>query len=352
MAHAFAFHPTYEDPISTFRQAEELLSQQNDQGAAVLYEICRGSEALEAVSLVRLAEIANRASKPLESRDLHREAFRIEPNLTARLLPADSTNFDYSYQPAPQIAVEHCPLCGVHGQPYSAYNVTTNHDYIPGFEPVRLWMRCEECNHLYASEYPEALDKLLSEGCPEHHQYPKVDILPSLAPIIGRLRSQSSGDRFLEVGVGAGELAALALEFLFEVEGLDIRPAYAQAVRDRLRIPVASVPFESFQSGQRYNVICMGDVIEHMVDPVASLRKAVSMLDAGGLLWVSTPNWESAFSRLVKDMDPMWRVVEHLNYFSYRSLRTTLERLGLKVIDYRVSTHYFGSMEVTARMGT
>lgn len=352
MAHAFAFHPTYEDPVATFRHAEEFLAQQNDREAAALYEICRGSESLEAVSLVRLAEIANRAGRAVESRDLHREAFRIEPNLTARLLPEDSTNYAYRYESTPQVAVENCPLCGTTGEPYSAYNVTTNHDYIPGFEPVRLWMKCGECNHLYASEYPLALDELLSSGCPEHHQYPKVDILPSLAPIIGRLRSHSKGNRFLEVGVGAGELAALALEFLFEVEGLDIRPAYAQAVRHRLGIPVASASFENFEPGHRYDVICMGDVIEHMIDPVASLRKAASLLEPGGLLWVSTPNWESAFSRLVKDMDPMWRVVEHLNYFSCRSLKSILERIGFEVIDYRVSTHYFGSMEVTARMGT
>ncbi|MBX7133011.1 MAG: class I SAM-dependent methyltransferase [Fimbriimonadaceae bacterium] len=352
MAQAFAFHPTYDDPVETFRRAEQLVTEQADAAAAQLYELCRSTPALEAVALVRLAEIANRAGRALESRDLHAEAFRVEPRLTQRILPDDSPNFAYYYSRKNQVSVETCPLCGSAGEPHSAYNTTTNHDFIPGFEPIRLWMRCDGCHHLYASEYPANLGALLSGGCPEHHQYPKADILPSLAPIVGRLRQVSRGDRFLEVGVGAGELAALALEFLFEVEGLDIRPAYAEAVRKRLGIPVSSLPFESFESSTRYHVICMGDVIEHMVDPMSSLRKAKSLLEPNGILWVSTPNWESAFSRLIKDADPMWRVVEHLNYFSYRSLKSTLESLGLEVIDYRVSTHYFGSMEVTARIVT
>ena len=78
------------------------------------------------------------------------------------------------------------------------------------------------------------------------------------------------------------------------------------------------------------------------------LEKGHSMLNKEGVIWISTPNFESAFSYIMKDKDPMWRVCEHLNYFSYASLKNTLEKIGFAIVDY--SQHYNGCMEVTAIM--
>jgi 2-polyprenyl-3-methyl-5-hydroxy-6-metoxy-1,4-benzoquinol methylase len=158
----------------------------------------------------------------------------------------------------------------------------------------------------------------------------------------------AKGPRLLEVGVGAGEFSAVAKEFLFDVTGLDIRPKYAETVSKMLDIPVFTEDFQKFDSEEKFDVLVMGDVIEHMQDPVGALRKAHSLLSDQGVLWISTPNFESAFAMVKKDADPMWRIVEHLNYFSFRSLSKWLNIIGFDVVNYNVSAHYNGSMEVTA----
>lgn len=338
-----------EEAFHRFRQAEELLAAGDEAAAEAHYRSTAADPGLRPLALVRLGEIANRKGLAEESADCHRRAFEAEPRLAARITPADHGCHEYVYQRPLEVEVTHCPLCMQKGSPYRAFNLVTNIDFIPGFDPVRLWMRCEACEHLFASAYPVDLTNLLAAGCPEHHRYVKADLLPSLAPIVGELRKKAPGDRWLEVGVGAGELTALALEFGFEVEGLDIRTAYAESVAERLGVAVHAVDFQDFEPGSTYDTLVMGDVLEHIALPTESIEKASRLLTDRGILWVSTPNYQSAFSRLVRDLDPMWRVCEHLNYFSFRSLRTLLEKCGFEVEDYRVSSHYFGSMEVTAR---
>lgn len=338
-----------EEALHRFRQAEEHLSAGDDAAAEGHYRAILADPGLRPLAYVRLGEIANRMGRAEEAQAYHRQAFESEPRLAARITPVDHGCHGYVYQRPLEVEVSGCPLCGGVGRPYRAFNLVTNIDFIPGFDPVRLWMRCEPCDHLYASAYPVDLANLLSSGCPEHHRYVKADLLPSLAPIVADLRRRSPGNRWLEVGVGAGELTALALEFGFDAEGLDIRTAYADSVRERLEVPVHGVGFDEFEPNGTYDTIVMGDVLEHIALPGDAVEKASRLLSPGGILWVSTPNYRSAFSRLVRDLDPMWRVCEHLNYFSYRSLRSLLERSGFAVEEYRVSTHYFGSMEVTAR---
>jgi hypothetical protein len=90
----------------------------------------------------------------------------------------------------------------------------------------------------------------------------------------------------------------------------------------------------------------MGDVIEHVSDPAAALVKAEAMLADEGALWISTPSFESAFSEVVGHDDAMRRQQYHLNYFSRESLYMLLDRCGLKPVDYSISSHYNGSMEI------
>jgi len=66
-------------------------------------------------------------------------------------------------------------------------------------------------------------------------------------------------------------------------------------------------------------------------------------------LYISTPNFESAFARTAGDQDWMRKVCEHINWFSRKSLYATLKRTGFEPMHYAVSRHYNGCMEVIAR---
>lgn len=336
------------DTVSIFNKAEELLDQGREQEAFILYADLRGAHHLAPLAFYRMAEILNRQQQPEESLKHHRTAFELDPHLARGVNNTDHPCYDYVYSFVEQTNITKCPMCGEEGRPHSCYNAVTKPDFTPGFDPIRLWMYCDCCHHIFASNYPSDLGSVLRNHTHGSHLSPRHEVFPALGRVLSNIRKRAPGNSFLEIGVGAGEMAAVAKEFLFDVTGIDIRPAYAEAASKMLDIPIHAIDFLDFKPDQPYDVICMGDVLEHTTEPVRMLRQAISLLSPGGVLWISTPNFESAFSRVTGDKSPLWRACEHLNYFCYRSLKAMLESMGAPVADYAVSRHCLGTMEITA----
>ena len=336
------------DPISMFNKAEELVEQRRDEEAFEYYFEVRLSNRMAPLAYYRMGEILNRRGEVEQSLDCHRTAFDLDILLARGITDNDHPCYDYRYGFVEQTHITLCPMCGQEGRKHSCYNAVTKPDFTPGFDPIRLWMHCDACHHIFASNYPTDLGAVLRNHAHDSHLSPRHEVFPALGRVLCNIRKRAPGNRLLEIGVGAGEMAAVAKEFLFEVTGVDIRPAYAEAVSRMLDIPVHASDFLEFQADDTFDVICMGDVLEHTTEPVRMLLKAISLLSAGGVLWISTPNFESAYSRLMRDESPLWRQCEHVNYFCYRSLKAMLESMGMSVADYAISRHCLGTMELTA----
>jgi len=334
------------DPVALFKEAEAYRETGQEEQAVAIYRQLVESPEVSPLACMRLGEIFNRNHDIVQSRYYHTLAFELYPEFARALVKPDHPSYSYRYEQPNEHDIRHCPLCGEVGVEHACVNSVTNMDFIPGFHPIRTWMRCDNCHHLFANNYPVNLGELLTGSAFDFNLNQKPHLFPMYSNIMHNLRQHAPGNRLLEVGVGAGEMTAVAKEFLFDVTGLDIRPPYAAAVSNLLGIPVYTVDFQEFSVDEQFDVLCMGDVIEHLSDPVSALRKAHELLKPGGVLWISTPNFESSFSYYAKDADAMWRVVEHLNYFSYRSLRKILDEIGFNEIEYRVSGRYSGSMEV------
>lgn len=336
------------DTVSIFNKAEELLDQGRDQDAFALYGDLRGANHLAPLAFYRMGEILNRQQRPQESLEHHRMAFELDPHLARGVNDTDHPCYDFVYSFVEQTNITRCPMCGEEGQQHSCYNAVTKPDFTPGFDPIRMWMHCDCCHHIFAANYPTDLGKVLRSHHHLSHLSPRHEVFPALGRVLCNIRKRAPGNRLLEIGVGAGEMAAVAKEFLFDVTGVDIRPAYAEAVSKMLDMPIHAGDFLDFETNDTFDVICMGDVLEHTTEPVRMLTRAISLLNPNGVLWISTPNFESAYSRLTRDDSPLWRSCEHLNYFCYRSLKAMIETMGASVVDYAISRHCLGTMEITA----
>lgn len=332
-----------------FMSAERLISEDLDEQAKEIY--LKLLDDIDFAPLVhyRLGEIENRIKNIEKSYYHHKKAFELDKSLSLRITSNEHPHHNYVYNnETKEIKIEKCPLCGNNSQLYSCYNTITNIDFIKEFSPIRKWRLCEECNHIFAENYPSNLGTILSTTVPEQHINPNLYLLPSLGNKLSAIRRFTKGNRLLEVGVGAGEMTSVAKELLFDITGIEIRSVYALNVSNRLNVPIYSIDFMKFETDNLFDIIILGDVIEHVSNSAKILEKAYSLLDKDGVVWISTPNFESAFSYITKDKDPMWRVCEHLNYFSYTSLKKALEKTGFMIVDYKFSQHYNGCMEITA----
>jgi SAM-dependent methyltransferase len=340
---------TPNNPSEALTLAEKFLLENRDNEALPVYESIARFPGYEGISWFRRGEIFNRTGDVQASIDHHRQAFKVEPSLAGKILPKDLRHHSYIYAPSPQIKVKDCPLCGSKGEDYACYNLLTSANFLEGFDPVRIWVKCLSCHHLFARNYPRELNAILSSSTSAVIQKPILDRLVPLSRILKALMSRTSGRKTLEIGVGAGEMVAVAKEMGLEISGIDIREDYAKQVSKTVGIEVICQGFLEFESSDLFDILLLGDVLEHVTEPLAALKKSMSLLEPGGILWISTPNFESAHTRILEFQDPMWRVCEHLQYFSFRSFEGSAEKLGFEIIDYDLSGTFPGSMELTLR---
>jgi SAM-dependent methyltransferase len=148
----------------------------------------------------------------------------------------------------------------------------------------------------------------------------------------------TSGNRLLDIGAHAGRFMHLARLAGWAPEGIELNPRTAAFAAARTGLPVHSVNVDRLVlSGQSYGAITLIDVLEHVPDPVTLLSKIHDALTPGGWVVVKVPSGpaqrqkERMRARLRKGYRP--RLADnlvHVNHFSPASLRTGLERAGLR----------------------
>jgi len=294
----------------------------------------------------RIAQISNMINDPEAAYNLYYEAFKSMPDIASKLLAPDHPSHNYIFRgKKDEKENANCPLCGGEGTPHWCYPLVEAGGYNEFFNPVRMWMYCETCHHMFARDFPEKLFL--------HNTEPRTAIpafFSYYSTILGKIRENgyANGMSLFEVGLGACECLLAAREIGYETFGIDVIKRHVEDAKSKYGLDAETADFNEYESERLWDVIIMGDVLEHVSDPEQALAKAESMLADDGALWISTPSFESAYAIVVGHNDVMRRQQFHLNYFSRESLYMLLERNHLFAVDYHISGHYNGSMEVIA----
>jgi len=88
--------------------------------------------------------------------------------------------------------------------------------------------------------------------------------------------------------------------------------------------------FENYEArnSDKYNLVILTHVLEHLYDPTVALEKIRRILDPNGYLFIEVP------ALLQPDCWPAgYFTFEHLNYFSMRSLMNILDQCGYQIVD-------------------
>ena len=153
-----------------------------------------------------------------------------------------------------------------------------------------------------------------------------------------RLLGPAGGRRLLDVGAYCGFFADVAREGGFRAEALELS-RWAAAHARSLGLPVHEETLsQRAASGERYDVVTMWDVVEHVPDPRRELEAAFRLLAPGGRLHLSTIDAGSLVARALGPRWP-WLMHMHLFYFDRRNLAALLEEVGFRVLGARNYAH-------------
>ena len=331
-------------PVEEFDKAETLFNQSDYSKAAEIYiKLSKTQPESAPFCYYRLAAISNCTGDPVAAYDLYYDAFTAKPDIASGLFNDKHSSHNYVFNgKKAEKESKKCPLCGSEKiQPKWCYPLPEAAGYNSLFNPIRMWMYCEPCHHIVARSFPENL--FLYNDNPRS---PNPAFFSYYSGVLDRIARYTSGMRLFEVGIGACECLLAAQEIGFETFGIDVIEKHVQMAQKKFGLNVQTADFVEFQSNEKYDIIIMGDVLEHVSDPISAMNKAYELLENDGALWISTPNFDSAFSIAVGHNDAMKRQQFHLNYFSRHSLYSLLDKCGFVPVDYSISSHYNGSMEV------
>jgi SAM-dependent methyltransferase len=127
----------------------------------------------------------------------------------------------------------------------------------------------------------------------------------------------------LDVGCGDGlffeRLKAFGDPQGIEMDGLLVTDT------GRGRGPIHLGPFdESFEPGLRFGLVLMLDVVEHLTDDVAGVRRALELLAPGGTVLITVPAFRALWT-----MHDEWN--HHLTRYTRRSFTRVAGRAGLRI---------------------
>lgn len=215
----------------------------------------------------------------------------------------------------------------------------------------RDYFRCPACGHfhgshqidlgfLYDGAYVEAtyggyegiaktFDRIKALR-PE--QSDNVGRVARIADFARRTGRTDSPPRLLDIGAGLGVFPSAIKELGWSPSAIDPDPQAARHMRERLGIPVIESDIFVIEDGTigPFDIVTLNKVLEHVVDPVALLRRSVSFLDDGGVIYFEVPDGPGA---LTEGAHREEFFIEHHHAFSLESARWVTRAAGLTPLE-------------------
>lgn len=226
-----------------------------------------------------------------------------------------------------------CPLCN---SKLSKYLFTTNL-----FDSFTIYfVRCLNCNAVYQKPIlPEKdLMKLYGQikGIKEFWiRALKQDKKPNgKSPIIEHVRRYKSEGSFLDFGCGIGTLLIEAKKYFGKVLGVEVDDNLIKICKSRGLSVIKSLP-ENNSLDEKFDVIVLSQVFEHLLEPLPILNKLVKLLKKDGVLYISTPNSNSLSMRIFKGQQAHLVNPGHVIIANNKVFEFLAEKLKLQMVDFR-----------------
>ena len=238
-----------------------------------------------------------------------------------------------------------CLLCAAVELGMLYDNVRDRFGVAPG---TYRFLQCRACGSATLDSPPST--ESLAALYPERYTFNRADGEPSLlrsalaavewrlfyAPtyrrrvaIFRRLTGLRHG-RVLEIGCGSGLLLVALRNVGFQVEGVELSASDAARGRARYGLSIREGRVESLPLERgRYDAVILVNVLEHILDPAALVRRALEILRPGGCLVAGVPVVDSAYARwLGAHWGAVTEAPRHVSIPSFDGMVTLFRRSG------------------------
>ena len=203
-----------------------------------------------------------------------------------------------------------------------------------------IWPRPsdDEITEMYAADYFTGSDK------ETHHmeeEYVKILSAVDYTEGIADMKKRISFGSVLEIGCATGNFLHALKQHGFQVKGIELSAFAVNYAKEHFGLSLINQPFDDQLLNKdihenEFDVIIMGDVLEHFTNPTAAMKLAQKILKPGGVLLIQVPgslnllSSKMAFTiyKLLGAQKTMTIPPYHLTEFTEKSIRSMCQTSG------------------------
>lgn len=221
------------------------------------------------------------------------------------------------------------------------------------------YVKCCNCGLIYTKPRPAYNQEFIDAAYASYYQFAENITLKDLdnikesslqlfeKEIVNLLKYDKERNAVLDIGSGMGTFLLAAKKYYPVAEGMDVSLKMAAFVEKNIGVKVHIGQFENFHPTQKYSLIHMSHVIEHIPNPTEWIQHAKKLLTEQGVLVINVPNKYSFSMRskhffykigLKKQFSSSWsdpgRTPDHLFEPTIRSMSFFLDKNEFDILEY------------------
>jgi len=150
----------------------------------------------------------------------------------------------------------------------------------------------------------------------------------------------------LEIGCSTGHFLDLIRECVSTCTGIELDKKYAKFARDKLNLNVYDKPIEKIEFDEKFDIIFMFQVLEHIPDPIEFLKLCKKNLKKNGRIYIEVPNLDDALYSVYQNpkFKEFYFRAPHLYYYNKKTLSMLMKKVGFAgqtntIQEYSVFNH-------------
>ncbi len=217
-----------------------------------------------------------------------------------------------------------------------------------------LWTfcKCQSCKFVFSNPYvsEDSIVEFYSHLEDAEYSEEAQGRSRNFHSIVKKLEKIKKPDKsILDIGAASGIFLNIAKKEGYKISGIEPSEYLVSEANKKFNIKIFNGIIENYQSNDKYSVISLLDIIEHLVDPDKFIKNIDKFIKAEGILVIVTPDIDSITAKIFKRKWWHYRIA-HINFFNLSSIQYLLRNNNYEIIKKKRYTWNFSLFYILTRI--
>ena len=224
--------------------------------------------------------------------------------------------------------------------------VCTGKDFLIGSNTQFNVVRCKICGLLYTNPrpkpatiskyYPKSYSNFLLSN--RFFNLLRYIIFWNELNLLSSIIRKSS--RVLEIGCGTGEYLSYLKHKGYEVEGIELSKYCIDTARNKYGLNIKQGTIFDYKNKENYfDLIIMRHVLEHVPEPLETIKTIYKMLKENGTFFCLVPNTASYDAKIFKQYWRGFELPRHYFHYEPKVLKKSLNRKDFIILNFFIARY-------------